>query len=38
MAFIKGSAAPPLPTKDLLSWIFDEPNFDVNKPVRTPTP
>jgi hypothetical protein len=22
-----------LPTKDLISWIFDEPNYDPNKPV-----
>lgn len=33
MAFLKGPAAPPLPTKDILSWMFDEPAIDVNKPV-----
>jgi hypothetical protein len=25
-----------LPTKDLLSWIFDEPSYDPNKPVLSP--
>ncbi|ETN43109.1 uncharacterized protein HMPREF1541_02267 [Cyphellophora europaea CBS 101466] len=33
MAFLKGPEVPPLPTKDILSWIFDEPTYDVNKPV-----
>jgi hypothetical protein len=23
----------PIPTKDLLSWTFDEPTYDVDKPV-----
>jgi hypothetical protein len=27
-----------LPTKDLLSWIFDEPGYDPNKPVLPPLP
>jgi hypothetical protein len=34
MAFLKGPEGPPLPTEDILSWIFDKPTFDVNKPVR----
>jgi hypothetical protein len=33
MAFFKGPSHPPLPTKDILSWIFDDVPFDVNKPV-----
>jgi hypothetical protein len=24
----------PIPNKDLLSWMFDEPGYDVDKPVR----
>jgi hypothetical protein len=24
----------PIPNKDLLSWMFDEPQFDQDKPVR----
>jgi hypothetical protein len=23
----------PIPNKDLLSWMFDEPGYDVDKPV-----
>jgi hypothetical protein len=23
----------PIPNKDLLSWMFDDPGFDVDKPV-----
>ena len=25
-----------LPTKDLLSWIFDEPSYDLDRPVKLP--
>lgn len=25
----------PIPTKDLLSWIFDEPDYDQDKPVSS---
>lgn len=24
---------PPIPTKDLMSWYFDEPQYDIDKPV-----
>lgn len=35
MNFFKGKEGPPLPTKDLLSWLFDDPNYGVNEPVLT---
>ncbi|KAK6378940.1 hypothetical protein LTS17_006643 [Exophiala oligosperma] len=33
MVFFKATPAPELPTKDILSWIFDAPDYDVNKPI-----
>jgi len=33
MAVFAATPAPQLPTKDILSWIFDKPDYDVNKPV-----
>ncbi|KAH8650009.1 AMP-binding enzyme [Xylariales sp. PMI_506] len=33
MAFFPTTPAPELPTKDLLSWIFDAPSYDVNKKI-----
>lgn len=33
MVFFAAAPAPELPTKDILSWIFDKPAYDVNKPV-----
>ena len=33
MAFTKAKPHAPLPTTDILSWIFDKPSYEVNKPV-----
>ncbi|KIX00982.1 uncharacterized protein Z518_10048 [Rhinocladiella mackenziei CBS 650.93] len=33
MVFFAATEAPALPNKDILSWIFDEPDYDVNKPI-----
>ena len=33
MAVFEATEAPTLPNKDILSWIFDAPEYDVNKPV-----
>ncbi|KAK5280818.1 hypothetical protein LTR20_002260 [Exophiala xenobiotica] len=33
MVFFAAAPAPELPTKDILSWIFDAPDYDVNKPI-----
>jgi hypothetical protein len=34
MAFFKAREHAPLPTTDILSWIFDNPTYDINKPVH----
>ncbi|OQV02545.1 hypothetical protein CLAIMM_07730 [Cladophialophora immunda] len=33
MVFFASGAAPEIPNKDICSWIFDEPKYDVNKPI-----
>ncbi|KIW11304.1 hypothetical protein PV08_10604 [Exophiala spinifera] len=33
MVFFQAQPAPELPTKDILSWIFDAPDYDVDKPI-----
>ena len=34
MKYFQGDGHVSLPNKDILSWIFDDPNYDVDKPVR----
>lgn len=34
MGFFPVAEAPTLPTQDILSWLFDAPDYDVNKPVH----
>ncbi|EXJ73638.1 uncharacterized protein A1O5_03400 [Cladophialophora psammophila CBS 110553] len=33
MVFLAAGETPEIPTKDICSWIFDEPKYDVNKPI-----
>jgi hypothetical protein len=33
MVFLATGPVPEIPNKDICSWIFDEPKYDVNKPV-----
>ncbi|KAI1625500.1 amp dependent CoA ligase [Exophiala viscosa] len=33
MALFAATPAPKLPTKDILSWIFDNPDYDVKRPI-----
>jgi hypothetical protein len=33
MAFFKAREHEPLPTEDLISWIFDNPSYDIQKTV-----
>ncbi|KAJ9603540.1 hypothetical protein H2200_011726 [Cladophialophora chaetospira] len=33
MVFLASGSVPEIPTKDICSWIFDEPKYDVNKPI-----
>ena len=33
MAFFKAQPHPPLPSKDIASWIFDSPSYDPDRPV-----